>query len=319
MADETAINGVDDQTSENFYDPDQTAVLSRKVEILEQEKLKLVVETAETKEKIKKLTVEIEKQRSDEAELKEKVRELEKEIERSQEDKKALEVIMARAAELEILVSRLQHDLITAMSEGDAATAEVAELKGVLVEKGAKIESLESEVESLKTEKAEGEKRVRELERKIGVLEMKEIEEKSKKIRAEEEMREQIEEQERQIVQLKKVVVELESQVSETGVEAEKWVKEKLGVEAKLKDSEERAKAMESKVHLLQKEVETAETVIRDFKDKTVKVVNGAVDEIFGEEEEKRLNLQWPVIAAGSVGAVVAGAAVIFVLYGRRQ
>ena len=43
IADETTINGFDDQTSENFYDTDQTAELSRKVEIQEQEKLKLVV------------------------------------------------------------------------------------------------------------------------------------------------------------------------------------------------------------------------------------------------------------------------------------
>ena len=43
MEDETTINGVNDQTLENFYDPDQTVELSRKVEIVEQENLKLVV------------------------------------------------------------------------------------------------------------------------------------------------------------------------------------------------------------------------------------------------------------------------------------
>lgn len=319
MADETAMNGVDDQGAESFYDADQTAELSRKVETLEQEKLKLVKENEETKERIKKLTVEIEKLRSDEAELKEKVKDLEKEIQGSEEDKRALGAIAARAAELETEVSRLQHDLITAMAEGDSATKEVAELKGELGEKGAKIESLENDVESLKTAKAESEIRVRELERKIGVLEVKETEERSKRIRAEEEVRERVEgleEQERQIAELKKVVVELEALVSDNGVEAEKWGKERVSVEAALRDSEERVKAMESKFNLLQKEVDAAETVLREVKNNTVRVVNGAVDEVFNGGGEKGLNLQWPVVAGS---AIVAGAAVICVLYGRRR
>ncbi|PON69449.1 Peroxisomal and mitochondrial division factor [Parasponia andersonii] len=311
MADEAAVTGVDDQAAENFYDPDQTAELSGKVETLEQEKLKLVAENEETKERIKKLTVEMEKLKSAEAELKERLRETEKEIESFEEDKKALGAIAGRAAELETEVSRLQHDLITAMAEVDAASAEAAA-------KGARIESLESEVESLRAAKAEGEKRVRELERKIGVLEVKEIEERSKRIRAEEETREQIGEQERQIVALKKIVEELEAQISENGVEAEKWVKEKVSVELALRQSEEKAKKMESKVHLLQKEVEKAETVIRGVKDQTVKVVNGEVDEVFGGGQEKGLNLRWPVIA-GSVAAVVAGAAVLCVIHGRHR
>ncbi|XP_062105762.1 peroxisomal and mitochondrial division factor 2-like [Humulus lupulus] len=319
MAEETAMNGVDDQATENFYDSDQTAELSRKVEILEQEKLKLAGENEETKEKIKKLTIEIEKGRSDESELKERLREMEKEIESFEEDKKALGAIAARAADLETEVSRLQHDLITAMSEGGAASAEVEELKRVLREKEAKIGSIESEVESLKTTKAESEKRVRELERKIGVLEMKEIEEKSKRVRAEEEMREQMEEQERQIVELKKVAVDLESLVSDSGAEAEKWVMERVTIEAALKESVEKAKAMEAKVHYLQKEVEKAETVVREVKDKTVKVVNGAVDDLYNGREEKGLNLQWPVVAGSAGAAIVAGAAVLYVLYGRRR
>ncbi|PON90690.1 Peroxisomal and mitochondrial division factor [Trema orientale] len=311
MADETAVTGVDDQEAENFYDPDQTGELSRKVETLEQEKQKLVAENEETKERFKKLTVEIEKLKSAEAELKERLRETEKEIESFEEDRKALGAIAGRAAELETEVSRLQHDLITAMAEGEAASAEAAA-------KGARIEGLESEVESLRAAKAEGEKRVRELERKIGVLEVKEIEERSKRIRAEEETREQVGEQERQIVALKKIVEELEAQISENGVEAEKWVKEKVSVELALRHSEEKAKEMESRVHLLQKEVEKAETVIRGVKDQTVKVVNGAVDEVFGGGQEKGLNLRWPVIA-GSVAAVVAGAAVLCVIHGRHR
>ncbi|XP_062106161.1 peroxisomal and mitochondrial division factor 2-like [Humulus lupulus] len=127
MAEETAMNGVDDQVTENFYNSDQTVELSRKVEILEQEKLKLAGENEETKEKINKLMIEIEKERSDESELKERLREMAKEIESFEEDKEALGAI---ATDLETEVSRLQHDLITAMSDGGAASAEVGASEG---------------------------------------------------------------------------------------------------------------------------------------------------------------------------------------------
>ncbi|XP_031257317.1 peroxisomal and mitochondrial division factor 2 [Pistacia vera] len=108
---ETILNGVastetENQTAESFYDLGQDnkiAELTRKTEALEEE-------NREMKERIKKLTIE---------------------IEGSEEDKRVFESIAARAVELETEVSRLQHDLITAMSEGDEASAEVAELKRV--------------------------------------------------------------------------------------------------------------------------------------------------------------------------------------------
>ncbi|KAJ0112616.1 hypothetical protein Patl1_00669 [Pistacia atlantica] len=60
------------------------------------------------------------------------MRELKKltiEIEGAEENPKVFESIAARAVELETEVLRLQHDLITVMSEGDEASAKVVELK----------------------------------------------------------------------------------------------------------------------------------------------------------------------------------------------
>jgi tropomyosin-2 len=320
MADEMVINGVasdgvDDQTGESFYDLDQRGDndarvldLSKKIESLELEKQQLVRENAETKERIKKLTAEVEELKNDDAWKKEKLGEMEKEIERSDEGKKALEAIAARAVELETEVSRLQHDLISAMSEVEEGNKEVIELK--------------REVESLKNEKLESEKRVRELERKVGVLEVKEIEEKSKKVRIEEEMREKIDEKEREIGGFRKKVEDLESLIANKGVELEKWMREKLGLEALVRGSEEKAKSMESKVFGLQKEMEEAEKVISGLKEKAVDAINGSVNGIRARDiggENKGLKLDWPVVAAGSSGAIAFAAALGYVIYVRRR
>jgi len=319
MADENVINGVasdgvDDQTGERFYDLDQrgdndarVSDLSKKIESLEIEKLQLVHENTETKERIKKLTAEIEELKNDYAWKNEKLGEMENEIERSNEAKKALEVIAARAVELESDVSRLQHDLISAVSDGEEANKEVIELK--------------REVESLKKEKLESEKRVRELERKVGVLEVKEIEEKSKKVRIEEEMRERIDEKEREIGGFRKKVEDLESLIAKKGGELEKWMREKLGLEALVRESEEKAKSVELKFFGLQKEVEEAEKVISGLKEKAVDAINGSVDGIRARVggENKGLNLDWPVVAAGSTGAIAFAAAVAYVIYVRRR
>lgn len=319
MADEKVINGVasdgvDDQTGESFYDLDQrgdndarVSDLSKKIESLEIEKLQLAHENTETKERIKKLTAEIEELKNDHAWKKEKLGEMENELERSDEAKKALEAIAARAVELETEVSRLQHDLISAMSEGEEANKEVVELK--------------REVESLKKEKLESEKRVRELERKLGVLEVKEIEEKSKKVRIEEEMRERIDEKEREIGGFRKKVEDLESLIAKKGVELEKWMREKLGLEALVRESEEKAKSVELKVFGLQKEVEEAEKVISGLKEKAVDAINGSVNGIRARVggKNKGLKLDWPVVAAGSTGAIAFAAAVAYVIYVRRR
>ena len=338
MADkEIIINGAEsDQTGESFYDLDQrgggaggsdydsrVSELNRKIESLERENVQLVNENSESKERIKKLSLEIGELRNDNASKKEKLGEMEKEIERSGEELKALGSVARRAVELETEVSRMQHDLISTMSESEEANKEASDLKRALGEKGERVEGLEREVESLKKEKLESEKRVRELERKVGILEMKEIEDKSKKVRIEEEMREKIDEKESEIDGFRKKVQELESVVVKKGAELEKWMREKLGLEESLKESDEKAKVTESMMLGLKKEVEEAEKVISGLKEKAAEAINGSVNGVreFVVEGEKNsgLKLDWPVVAGSTVAIASAAAAAAYVIYARRR
>ncbi|KAJ4729049.1 peroxisomal and mitochondrial division factor 2-like [Melia azedarach] len=278
MAESTVANGVEDQTAENFFDPDQdnhVTELTKEMESLE-------LENQEMKERIKKLTIE---------------------MEGSEEDKRVFESIAARAVELETEVSRLQHDLVTAMSEGEEATAEVAELKKVLAENGVKLEGLEKEVDGLKKDKAESEKKVRELERKVGLLEVREMEERSKRLRVEEEMREKLDDKEKEISGFRKKVDDLEG-------ELDKWKSEKNSVEQTLKESESKSDAMEEKILQLQKEIEEAEKVISELKDNTIDGLNGSARDLkldgYEGEKTKDFNWQLPVVAVTAAAAIAA-------------
>ncbi|KAJ0083427.1 hypothetical protein Patl1_31155 [Pistacia atlantica] len=112
------------------------------------------------------------------------------EIEVSEEDKKVFESIAARAIELETEVSRLQHDMITAISEGDEASAE--------------------------SEKVDSEKKVRELERKVGTLKVKELEEKCKRWKVEKKSVEgSLKESESKSKEIEAKISELEKEIDE--------------------------------------------------------------------------------------------------------
>ncbi|XP_050381927.1 peroxisomal and mitochondrial division factor 2-like [Argentina anserina] len=325
MAEEKTVKiagGDVEDGGDDFYDATQTASLSRKVSSLEWEKGELERENRETKEKIGLLTKEVEALKSGESALKQKLREVELEVERNNEGKNVLESVANRAMELETEVSRLQQDLITAMAEAEEANTELAEMKRVVVEKGERIDGLEKEIEALKKKKTESEKRVRELERNIGVLEVKEIEERSKRVRVEEEMRERLESKEGEVILFKRKIEELESVIGKNGIELQKWMKEKSNVELALRESEDKSKAMELKMGQLQKDVVEAGRVINEFKEKTVGNINGTVNEmkeiLEGGNDTGSKGLSLPVVA-GSAGAIVAVAAVVFVLYGRRR
>lgn len=322
MADTITINGqVDEQPADvqEFSGADKNdresnvSQIIGKIEDLEREKEELISENDEIKDKMKKLTLELDQLKSDEQQMKEKLDGMEKEMDHSDEEKKLLESVAARAVELETEVARLQHDLITAMNEGDEASAEVGELKEQLGEKGLKIEELDKEIVSLNKAKAESEKRLRELERNIGVLEMREMEEKSKKLRMEEEMRDRINEKEKEISGFKKKVDELESEVNRTGVLLQTSMAEKKAMEEALKESEEKARTMDAKILLLQNEVGEAEKLVNDLKERKVELINGNTRNICGTK-----GLDFPTIAAGSTGAVLVAAAVVYLYACRR-
>ncbi|RYR68468.1 hypothetical protein Ahy_A03g014960 [Arachis hypogaea] len=109
--------------------------------------------------------------------------------------------------------------------------------------------------------------------------------------------------------ELRKLLPEMESKSSDI----EEGVKEKLNLQEALKKSEEREKSLELFVARLKEEVGVAENVIRGLNQK-VDTVNGGVNRnrVIGRDGKrvKGLNVQWPVVAAGST--VVAAAAVIW-------
>ncbi|KAJ7965096.1 peroxisomal and mitochondrial division factor 2-like [Quillaja saponaria] len=135
-------------------------------------------------------------------------------------------------------------------------------------------------------------------------------------------MREKIDEKEKEISGFRKKVDELNSVTLNNGCELEKLVSEKLKLEEALRESEERARTVESKMVQLQEQVVEAEKVIGALKEKAVEAVNGTVNNITRSIDVEEngltgLTSQWPVVAAGSTGAIVAAAAVVYVCYVR--
>ncbi|KAL2665856.1 hypothetical protein AAZV13_02G246600 [Glycine max] len=313
MADEGVANGgVDDQYGEES---------ATKIAALQRERDELVSENAARKEEIKKLTAELDGLRSDGADRSEKIEELQREVAQSRDAAKATEVIAARAADLETEVARLHHDMVAEMTAAEEARADAAELRKVLGETESRVESLERELAGLKKVKAESEVRVRDLERKIGVLETKEIEERNKRIRFEEETRDKIDEKEREIKGYRQKVEGLEKVAAEKKTELDELVKQKLRLEESLRESEEKVTGLESSILQLREEAKEAERVIISLNEKaveTVETIDRGLNGVHGEGK-KGLKLQWPVVAAGSTGAVVAAAAVIYVCYGKRR
>ncbi|XP_048127735.1 peroxisomal and mitochondrial division factor 1 isoform X2 [Rhodamnia argentea] len=266
MADEAIVNGVSDPEVEDPHPADQRGVASEvndlplKLKLLELEKFNLLRENDETKERVGQLMAEIEKLRSGEGEVRAMLEKMKREVELAEDGKRAMESIVKRAADLEIEVSRLRHELNDADGTSEGSVVE---------EKNQRIEGLEREVEGFKNGRAESDIKVRELERKIAALEVRESEVGSEKVRAEMELRGKVEEKEREISGLKEEIAMLMSELQSSK-------DEKKAAEDASKKSKEKAKEMESK-------------------------------------------LQWPVVAAGSTGAIVVAAAVAYVCYGRRQ
>ncbi|XP_057739893.1 peroxisomal and mitochondrial division factor 1-like [Arachis stenosperma] len=158
--------------------------------------------------------------------------------------------------------------------------AEAAELRKLLLEMESKVELLEREVKFLKKDKTKSEEKIRDLEKKIRALEKKDVDERNKWTRVEEELWEKIQEMEK---------------------------------EEALKKSEEREKSLELFVVRLKEEAGVVENVIRGLNQK-VDTMNGGVNGngVIARVEKgvKGLNIQWPVVVAGST--VVAATVVIW-------
>ncbi|KAL4352056.1 hypothetical protein GQ457_06G042540 [Hibiscus cannabinus] len=271
MEDSATANG----ETETFHDTDEDKIseLLNKIEALKTEKLKLANENRGMKEKMNKLSQEVHTR--EEA--------MRQEIDDWDEDSSFLESIAARSADLEIEVTRLQHDLVTSIREVGEAKQEVIELKRGLEEKALVIERLRSRIAELRKEKVKAEKKGRELETKIGILEVRVKEERGKKTRVQEEMKEKINE-------FEKKIRDLEDEVAKTGDE--------------LKRSKQVKRQCEERVMGLKKKM-------LEFKDtvdeKTFEAALSGKARDIGCQD-KGLNV--PIMAAGTVAAIIVAAAV---------
>ncbi|OIW11080.1 hypothetical protein TanjilG_22887 [Lupinus angustifolius] len=205
---------------------------------------------------------------------------------------------------------------IEEMENDVAVMMDVAELREALEERETMVEFLEREVKGMKQVNAEVDMKVRDLERKVGVLEVKEIEERSKRIRIEEELKDKVDDKKREIVGFKEKIKELEKKILlGKKSEMEKWMNEKMKLEEALRESEEKARSMESIIdRWLREEAGKPERVKRTMKEK---VFGAFIRAVYGiHEEVKGVELQWPMVAAGSAAAI---AVVIYMCFRKQR
>lgn len=144
MADEPSFQ--EEFADADNEDSDDIAELNQKISDLEEENSKIVRENKEYKQRVEDLKASVAKLSAENAELK-------NQMESAQSEHKAFGAVAARAADLEGEVSRLHHDLASAMSDLQESNADLSGLKSEL--EGAKGREKEKDV---KLEAAEREK-----------------------------------------------------------------------------------------------------------------------------------------------------------------
>lgn len=222
MADETTmINGqVSEDRTVNIAGDDsadsepKVSQLSQKITALEQEKQELVHENEIIKDRIEKLKESVNKSNAENEDLK-------NEIEKLGSENKAMQSVVGRAAELEAEVSRLQHDLISAMSDLEETNKEASEWKNKVenlengkTESSVKLDAIKNErdlliakLESVEVRELEKEEEIKGLQRKIEQLKFETME----KVEA---LELKVEEKERMISMLEEKQKEIDGEVN---------------------------------------------------------------------------------------------------------
>ncbi|CAI9787670.1 unnamed protein product [Fraxinus pennsylvanica] len=244
------------------------SVLSQKIDGLERESEKIISENKKYKEKIEELTASVKDSDAENVELK-------KQVESAESENRTLGAVASRAAELEAEVARLQHDLVTAMSDLQESNVELSEVKRDLEELKGK--EKEKDVKLAAIEK----------ERDFLVVKISELEENKS------DFRNEMAGKEKEIQGLKERVEELEAVVGKNvGLE-----KLKNELEKKVVQVEGKIGVLESK---LDEEVMVKERLIMEG-------VNGGLNrEIVADGEKKGLigglkERDWPVMVGSAV------------------
>ncbi|KAI4385075.1 hypothetical protein MLD38_003139 [Melastoma candidum] len=308
MADEIVINGIGREAA---HDDSRVVELRGQVKSLELEKAELARGNEEAEQKNHELVNEIKRLKGEGDTMRAKIEEMRMEIELVEEGRRAMDSIMKRAVDLETEVSRLQHDLVSAMHEVEVVNKDAVKLRRTLAEKEKKVGGLEVEVETLKKGKSESESKARELERKVGDLAARESEWEREKVRSETELRGRLEDKEGLVSLYKKKVETLEAELGKSKAELEQVRKDKSIVGDSLKESEEMVKKLEKEMMGLQSDLSVAESAVMGMKEKARDAVGGKC--LVGMKES------WHLVAVGSAGAVAVAALMAHVYFSKRR
>lgn len=168
FSEDRPVNVTGDEVSEYEL---KIAELSDGMSSVEKEKSQVVLENKTLNDRIRKMKESIES-------LSAENEGLNGEVEKLGAENRGLQAVAARAAELEGEMSRMQHDLITALSDLQETNGEIAGLKSKLesleggeMEKSIKLEAVVSERDLLLSKVANLEAKVGEEETEIRVLE----------------------------------------------------------------------------------------------------------------------------------------------------
>ncbi|KZV19425.1 girdin-like [Dorcoceras hygrometricum] len=280
MADETIINGeiFDDPELEiTGDDASETSALDKKVDDLKEENNGLARENMKYKQRIEELKDSVKVLRDENVDLKKKVGEAESE-------NKSLGAVAARAAELETDVARLQHDLVSTMSDLQEATIELSNVKRDLTGMKNREEEKDVKLEALQQE------------RNLLVSKVENLE------AVENSIRNELEGKEKCISDLKKKINDLESAVGRI-----------KSLDMLKNDLEKTVEKMKVEIGDLERRVDEKEEMINNFikKEKAVfedvyGAINGNAEVGVGEKGfiDKLKQKDWVVIASSTFAAV---------------
>lgn len=271
MADETMINGEfsDAQSVEITGDDDSTKIsgLTQQISDLERENGKIIRQNEDYKQKIEELKASVEELISENAERK-------KEVEELQSENRILGSVAARAAELEAEVSRLQHDLVSAMSDLQESTGEISDLKRGLEGVKERVKDKDFELDAMRKE------------RDLLLAKVGKLEEDESSLRGESEGKE------KEIRVLKKNLEELE-----VVLESNKVLETlRSGLEKTVEKLTGKISVLESSLDEKQKLITGFETKERAAEEK----VNGEAKGLIGGMKEKN----WLLVGGSTVAAV---------------
>ncbi|KAK6142273.1 hypothetical protein DH2020_022621 [Rehmannia glutinosa] len=273
MADETVMYGEssDDRTVEIAGD-EASPGITQKISDLEQENSTIIRKNKEYRQRIGELEASIETLRAENSDLK-------KQVSEARSESKSLGVVAARAEALETEVSRLENDLVSAMSDLQVSNAELSDLKRGL--EGMKVSEKEKDVK-LEAVQMEKSLLVVRVEKLAGI---------------ESSLRDELERKEKEIQGLKNNVEELEAVVGNSKTSEE--------MKSELESTIEKMKAQ---ISSLMSSLDEKEKVITGFETKGRAVLDAVNGDINGDGKKGLIGrvkqMDWVVLGGSTIAAV---------------